>query len=36
MLRMPPVVMPTMPYIVSPSNRSRLFMTNEHIINGMA
>ena len=36
MLRIPPAVMPTMPYIVSPSKRSRLFITNEHIINGMA
>ena len=36
MFSRPPVVMPTMPYIARPSKRSRLFITNEHIISGVA
>ena len=36
MLSRPPVVMPTIAYAASPSKRSRLFITNEHIMNGAA
>ena len=36
MFRMPPVVMPTMPYMASPWKRSRLFITKEDIMKGVA
>lgn len=36
MLRMPPVVIPTMAKAARPWSRSRLFMIKEHIMKGVA